>query len=178
MSTTKRTKIDFSKHILEVEKTDKIAVYSFRLPEKKHYHSVIVICACGVTTITGDWGNWVFCREFHPCKNGKVSEGYWDEKLEIGSVQKSDVFDEDEAIREIDALLKENDDFDDETIMFLNDLRGWTSDEFEYVQFIRDNKPQDGPLDYTDLPTGRIRHRWLDAIYDAFDVMCDLIEKQ
>ena len=37
--------------------------------------------------VTGDVGNWMFCREFHPSSKGHVSDYYWVEKLQMSSSQ-------------------------------------------------------------------------------------------
>ena len=59
--------------------------------------------------VTGDIGNWIFCREFHPKagKNNYASRSYMDEKLRISSEQKSEKYDSEEALKEISKFKEE-----------------------------------------------------------------------
>jgi len=83
----RRTNIDFSKHVLTIDETTNAVIYGFKKPET--YHGAIkFINTSGILAITGDYGNWIICREFHPSADGHVSDGYWCEKIRLSSSQK------------------------------------------------------------------------------------------
>lgn len=103
MKEKKRTDVDFSKHVLNISKNDLVTIYDFAIPGT-YSRSIKFINTCGIMTVTGDYGNWVFCREFHPDKDG-VSDGYWVEKLRILSCQDPYEFDTDTAREQIQELL-------------------------------------------------------------------------
>lgn len=81
----KRTNVDFSEHIvIETHfKNDNhnIDIWDLKLPDSDYIHRVTFINSCDRMMVKGDFGNWVFSREFHPSKNGGVNSYYWDEKL-------------------------------------------------------------------------------------------------
>lgn len=167
----KRTNIDYSKHKLEVFKSEGLLVHYLKLPDS-YTNSVKFINTNGIMAVTGDFGNWIFCREFHPTADGYVSGGYWDEKLHNSSTQKSDEFDEDTAKEQISEMLKENE-YSDEIKEWLNDLSDAASEgEYAYIAKIMD-RPD---FDAEDCPEGRKRHIWLSYIYDAFDEICKRFE--
>ncbi len=87
----KRSGVDFKDHKLEIIRNDGVVIYKFKKPNTIT-QQVIFINACGVLTVTGDYGNWVFCREFYP-GGDPVSDMYWLEKAQISSTQKVEVFD-------------------------------------------------------------------------------------
>ena len=62
-----------------------------------------------IMSVTGDWGNWIFCRMFFPSSKNYVSDSYWREKLRIASKQTSHIHESDVAIKEIDELLNDSD---------------------------------------------------------------------
>jgi hypothetical protein len=166
------TKIDFSKHILETKDLGDIQVYTFKLPDSDYKHKVVFIVGEGVTTVTGDFGNWVFCREFHPRGTEYISRGYADEKLEINSVQKSSKFDTDRTVELIKQFEEEYlEELDEETKDWLEQLDNEASDEVEYTRIAYREQPR--WVDYDEIPFGEIRHPWLDAVYDAFNAMID-----
>ena len=96
-----RTKIDFSKHKYSVSRPDdNVAIYQLKIPGTR-MHQFTFINACGILAVTGDYGNWIFCREFHPASKGFVSDYYWLEKLEAGSCQDGKEFDSARTIKEL-----------------------------------------------------------------------------
>lgn len=99
----KRTETDFSKHVLKVVKNDLVTIYDFAIPDT-YSRSIKFINTCGIMAVTGDYGNWIFCREFHPDKEG-VSDSYWVEKLRILSCQDPYEFDSKTAQEQIQDLL-------------------------------------------------------------------------
>lgn len=178
----KRTEIDFSRHELKVTDLDGVLIHRFKRPDTRNC-MIVFINTCGVMTVTGDFGNWVFCREFHPSPNNDsgVSSGYWDEKLEIASVQKSHQYDSDETLRLIEEFEKSFEDnygrgMNEEESDWIADLKNNVDDEHEYTYLAYRQMPND--IDYESVPFGKKRHFWLNAIYDGFDAVCELLKQK
>jgi len=176
----KRTEIDFSKHELKITKLDGVLIHEFKRPDTINC-MLVFINTCGVMTVTGDLGNWVFCREFHPSADNEsgVCSGYWDEKLQISSVQKSHKYDADETLKEIKQFKESffdsyGRDMDEEEIDWVEQLENNVDDEYEYTYIAFREKPID--IDYEDVPFGKKRHYWLDAVYDGFDAICQIMK--
>jgi hypothetical protein len=173
-----RTKIDFSKHEIKITQLEGALIHEFKIPDKM-IHRLVFINTCGVMTVTGDFGNWVFCREFHPSANGGVSGGYWDEKLQISSVQKSHEYNSEETLKRINEFEKTfvesygREMYEDE-IDWVEQLKNSVEDEHEYFYTAYRETPKD--IDYESVPFGEKRHFWLDAVYDGFDEMCSKIK--
>jgi hypothetical protein len=72
--------IDWSKHDFHQHQD----YYELRLPDSITYR-VRFSMVDGRTIVTGDFGDWIFSREFHPASDGSVSEEYWCEKLVIAN---------------------------------------------------------------------------------------------
>ena len=106
----KRTDIDFSKHEVIITKLDNVVepcvIHYLKLPDTR-MNSIKFINCGGVLSVTGDYGNWIFCREFHPSEKEYVSGSYWEEKLRIASCQDPYEYDEDATVAEINRLLAE-----------------------------------------------------------------------
>lgn len=174
----KRTKIDWSRHEVTVIKYgDDVLVHKFKRPNTIS-QSVTFINAFGVLTVTGDYGNWVFCREFHPSSDGSVSEHYWCEKARISSTQRVSDFCPDSTREKIEKLISEQD-MDDplraEEIEYLNDLLSNIDDGYErYMVYAYDN--QVGRFDFESIPCVKKLDPWLEAIFDAFDEICLRLE--
>jgi hypothetical protein len=177
-----RTNIDFSRHKLKVTKFDGVLIHEFKRPETNNC-MLVFINTCGVMTVTGDFGNWVFCREFHPSgdREESVNPGYWDEKLEIASKQKAKQFDSEETLRVINEFERTffesyRREMTDEEIIWVELLKSNIDDEFQYIYVAYRESP--GSIDYEDIPFGTKRHFWLEAVYDGFDAICDFIKKE
>jgi hypothetical protein len=182
----KRTKIDFSRHELEITTLEitpnkKVRIHTFKRPDTTNC-MLVFINACGVMTVTGDFGNWVFCREFHPSANGDgVSGGYWDEKLEIASVQKSDQYDSEKTMEAINDFKNDFEDnygrpMSEEEMDWVERLEGSIDDEHEYVYIAYRENPSS--IDYESVPFGKKRHVWLDAVYDGFNEICAVMKRE
>ena len=178
----KRTKIDFSHHKLKITQFEDVLIHEFKIPETNN-HMLVFINAGGVMTVTGDFGNWVFCREFHPSgenKNG-VSDQYWDEKLEISSVQKSHEYDPEQTIILINKFKQTfKDSFgremtEDES-EWIESLEEKVYDKYEYIYLAYKETPT--TIDYDCVPFGEKRHFWLDAVYDGFDAICQTLSRE
>lgn len=176
-----RTNIDFTKHELTVKKFDGVSIYELKIHDSS-YHKVVFINTCGVMSVTGDLGNWIFCREFNPEyeKNG-VSDGYFDEKLEIHSKQESHVFDSDKTLK---AIQEFKDSFEeqyeremtDEEVDWIERLENHVDNEFYYTYIAYTQNPID--IDYEKIPFEKKRHYRLDAIYDAFETVCEFFKNE
>ena len=82
----KNTDIDWGKHEMTIRQEGSITIHHLKFPDSSIYN-VKFINGEGVLTVTGDFGNWVFCSPFVPSETGYVSEAYWLEKLRIASCQ-------------------------------------------------------------------------------------------
>lgn len=178
----RRTSIDFTRHKVKITKLDGLLIHEFKRPDTNNC-MLRFINTCGVMTVTGDFGNWVFCREFHPSADNEhgVSGGYWDEKLEISSVQKSHQYDAEKTTLLINEF-KENfqdaygREMNEDEIDWIEQLENNVDDEHEYTYLAYREKPKD--IDYESVPFGKKRHFWLDAVYDGFDEICQYLHRE
>ena len=132
------------------------------------------INAEGIMSVTGDWGNWVFCRMFFPSASGHVSDSYWCEKLMNASKQDSHTHDNDIAIKEIDELLNDPDnEWSEEEKEFWEELKGTAGSEYEWIA-VAMNRPRS--IDAEQIPKGKILDCWLAVIFDGFDEICRRME--
>ena len=170
--------IDFSKHIvLETHYKDdntkhNLDIWDLKLPDSDYTHRVRFINSCGTLTVNGDFGNWVFCREFHPSNDDYASPGYWDEKLVISSVQEAKKFDSKETFKEIEYYKEQyvNENTSQEELDWLEQLVYYSDDQVEYEYNAYREKPSD--IDYDYIPYGKKRHIWLEIVYEAFNELC------
>lgn len=176
----KRTTLDFSKHEFNTYLDKYCKIFELKIPNT-FINSIKYINCCGVMTVTGDFGNWVFCREFYPCADGGVSAGYWDEKLQMHSEQICNKFDKDGTIEAINEFKSTY--FSDYSEKYLDEISDWiemleysTYDEIEYEYEAFRNKPDAIDAEY--VPFVKIRHKWLEYVYDGFDEMCQRIKLQ
>lgn len=179
----KRTSIDWSKHELITKQDSLCKIHWLKQPDTIT-HNVKFIHVEDILIVTGDFGRWSFCRDFNPegFEKTGVSDSYWCEKIEIGSEQKTEVFDSEiaeQSIKEkIEELLQnaeididedvcfENDN-EQEKYDFWNDLLGHCNDDFELTSYFRENKPNS--LDFESYPICTKQNNSLDAIFDAFE---------
>lgn len=182
MSIVARTKINFSNHELIVTKYPGVLIHDLKLPNREYHHRVTFINTHGIMSVTGDFGNWIFCREFHPSADGEgVSGSYWDEKLEMKSKQTAKEFNT-EATQE--AIQQFRDDFEDNYGRPLNDseqdwlddLDNYSESRFEYEIYAYSQTPSS--IDYQDVPYEKIRHPWLNVVYDAFEEICNRMKDE
>jgi hypothetical protein len=165
----KRTDVDFSNHVLTITRSKDCLLYNFAIPGR-HTYSVQFINTHGIMVVTGDYGNWVFCREFHRSEEG-VSDSYWIEKLKISSTQDPYVFDSDEAARQVKELLEDSDhEFSEVEKEWLNELLIAAQDgEYSYIAKAMDRP---GCFEAEMIPRGKVLNSWLPIIFDAFDEIC------
>jgi hypothetical protein len=168
-----RTRIDFSKHEVRTTELPNGMIYKFG-EIGSPTHALTFVVTCGITAVTGDFGNWIFCREFYP-DGDTISDGYWDEKLEIASEQKAEAFDTETVGRQLDEFIAEFENnygrgMTEEESEFFDDLKAVSDNEIEYISTIWNEIPP--TLDASDLPQGKTRHAWLNSVYDGFEAMC------
>jgi len=127
-------------------------------------------------TVFGDFGRWSFCRPFHPDADTFVSDGYWAEKLKIGSCQESSIYDGDRTYNELQELIDTGlEDYGYEGLElenhkeFLKSLQQYTDDEIEYTyEAYRNNSDFDLEM----IPFCKTRIHQLEIVFDAFDEIC------
>jgi hypothetical protein len=173
-----RTKVDFSKHELEVIKNDHVLIHRFKLPDREYYHSVTFINTCGIMSVTGDFGNWIFCREFHlNSEFGGVSDGYWNEKLSIHSTQTYAKFDSEatlEEIQEFEEKYDEENEMPEEVADWVQELKENVDSELDYTNIAYREKPSS--IDYECVPFGKKQDSHLSAVYDAIEAICEKLK--
>lgn len=172
----KRTGLDFSEHEVLVTKSDELLIHHLKKPNS-YYDSIKYINTQGIMAVTGDYGNWIFCREFHPSPDGYVSGGYWCEKLSIASCQVYDHYDSEATTKEIKYRLdsKEYEDYSSEEEReaykeFLEDSLNHVDDEVEYTHFVFRERPDF--LDYETTIFKKELNVWLPYIFDGFEEIC------
>lgn len=164
-----KTDIDWAKYELHVTKNDAVLIHDLKKPDTAHGR-IQFINICGIMAVTGDYGNWIFCREFHPSKDNYVSQRYWLEKLQIASCQKPVNYDADETTKIINERLSKEDLEEDER-EWLEDCLGHVYEgEFWYTSWMIDNKPK--WMDNEGLPIGEKINPWLEVIFDGFNEIC------
>lgn len=101
----KRTGVEFGAHDVDMSADYHVTSYLFAVGTR-YMGSIRFTNAFGAMTVTGDYGNWVFCREFYPnAIDAGVNEQYWLEKLRTYSEQDPYEFDEEETRKEIKSWL-------------------------------------------------------------------------
>jgi len=175
----KRTNVDYSKHEVFVTESEGLLIHHLKKPGTG-IEAVKFINTQGILAVTGDFGNWIFCREFHPSPEGGVSDGYWCEKLQISSSQEPEEFDAEATKKEIIERLKDrNSGYDKADRQYLKDCyRQLERDdsEFWYSHFAYENLPSGHDHEFVPLVK---RHKfWLKAVFDAFDEICSRMKSE
>lgn len=173
----KRTGIDFSKHEVIVQKNDLVYILNLKKPNT-FMDSIKYINCEGIMSVTGDYGNWIFCREFHPDEKGGVSDGYWIEKLRYTSSQEPYEFDQkstyDELKQRLEDYKKENEDaideYDEVVEYFEECMHQCWEHELDYTYYAYRNIPKN--YDYDFVTCNKDEKYWLKAVFDGFDEIC------
>jgi hypothetical protein len=172
----KRTGIDFSKHEVRVTHFDGLLVHHIKKPGSIH-NNIRYINTNGIMAVTGDFGNWIFCREFHPSQEGGVSDGYWKEKLGIASTQKASDYSAGLTKKSIEGAINggmEEYGYKGEKLKevkeYLTACLDHVDDEHEYIAFAYHRCP--GYMDAEEIPFEKETKPWLLAVFDGFDEIC------
>lgn len=177
-----RTGINFDEHELKIIKDDNVTIYQLKKPDTI-YQSIKFINTQGIMAVTGDYGNWIFCREFHPKADGKVSDGYWAEKLTISSSQEVYVFDNEGTRKQLKDGINgqlaeygyEGEELEEAKAYFKHLLDFVDDYENEYVNEAYNNMPRN--FDFEMIPLQKRLKPWLMCIFDGFDEICNRIKE-
>ena len=173
----KRTNVNWSKHELIVKSDSLTKIWELKKPNT-YTGRVVFINSCGVMSVTGDYGNWIFCREFHPSLDGYVSDCYWCEKLRIGSTQSDRNYDASATMEEIEKQLNgglEDEGYEGEKLKTYKD---YLETCLEHVDEEIDYNYHAFSYDMPDFLTAEDVIRmtkmpfWLEVIFDAFEEVC------
>lgn len=172
----KRTGINFSNHEVIVTKTDDIMIHYLKKPNTQ-YDCIKFINTNGILAVTGDYGNWIFCREFHPYANGCASIGYWHEKLSILSTQNAKEYSSDETSAALKEMINggaEEYGYTGERLQqaldYFNECLLNVDDELDYTHFAYRNYPSF--MDTEEIIFCKDYKYLFKAICDGFDELC------
>lgn len=171
-----RTGIEFENHELHVVQNDEVLIYHLKKPGT-YWNSIKYINTQGIMAVTGDYGNWIFCREFHPSADGFVSDGYWCEKLSISSTQVYNEYDSETTLKEIQrqlnvGLVEQGYEGEELEVMteYLEECLSYVDDELDYTQYAYHNMPSF--MDAENVIFKSEIKPWLKTIFDGFDEIC------
>ena len=168
----------------------KIRVDHFKRQDSIVGYVKFVNCLCDYPnmTVTGDFGNWSFCRNFIPSPEAtKISQGYWIEKASIHSSQDFNKLDmnmiQEDIYDLIDGGLVEWD-LDEEdhkhTLDWFRSLLeyAYEDNDFEYraKAFLDVYRPK--CIDYDDIPLHTSIPPQLLCVFDAFELICESMKKK
>jgi hypothetical protein len=177
----KRTGIDFSKHEVIVKQNDECLIHHLKIPTI-NCHNIKYINCSGILAVTGDFGNWIFCREFHPSKDGYVSNGYWHEKLKILSTQEAMDFDGEATKKALQDKLDEykqdkGEDANEDVIEYYEEcINKCDEHELDYTYYAHREQPNG--FDYEDVILIKDYKFWLKAVFDGFDEICRRMKEE
>ncbi|MCK5614187.1 hypothetical protein KAR91_70635 [Candidatus Pacearchaeota archaeon] len=183
----KRTGIDFNKHQHRVEiykcSEKEIQIDHFQVGDSNTNY-IQFINTDRTLTVTGDFGNWVFCRPFYPNEKEGVSDGYWLEKLHILSCQNPYEYNGDDTAKEIQELIDkglEEYGYEGDELATIKewytDLLEYTEEEHDYIYHAHYNYGKPANIDYESIPFCKDLNNWLNIIFDAFDEICRRMKK-
>lgn len=164
----------FANHEFRYFKDEYCTIFELKHKKYNQMYRVRFTNTDGKLLVTGDYGNWVFDREFHPSanKSDRAFIGYFLEKLRTNSAQDACVFNSDVVSEQInEIILDEEIDLTDDEFAYLKNLLTYT-EEYEYIYHaIHDSvgRFKDGEL----IPRGKTIKPQLQHIFDAFNEMCD-----
>lgn len=170
----KRTHIDFSKHEVLVTENEGLVIHYLKKPGTIT-DSIKFINTNGILAVTGDYGNWIFCRPFVPsAKSDLVSDGYWIEKLQISSCQNPYKHCPEETTRRIKEIIAEleygySEQSAAEMREYYEDCLTDVDDEYDYIITARNYPPC---ADYECMIFGKVLNPWLNAVFDGYDEIC------
>ncbi len=167
----KRTDINFDKHELLIVDNEHVTIHHLKIPGSSTNNIQFINCG-GIMAVTGDYGNWIFCREFIPSSSERADEQYMNGKLKIASTQESQDYCSEKTENEIEQMILSGD-HDGEELKFLKELQEYVGGNGEeYKAWAYENRPSD--WDY--LPYRTTTKYWLQAVYDGFDEVCNRLK--
>lgn len=207
MNSKRNPEVDWSKHVVTTVQSENFIKASLAVPGQTMY-SVNFINTCGVLLVTGDYGRWSFCCEFHPSAGGAVGEEYWIEKLKSGSTQEPISFNPEKTAEELLQRLRDSiwDEYDVDAPENLGQileclpyevcdlLKGYPSDVIEAVEWLIETRAtlrHEGHTAYisynmqrmpdhvnNDFPEVFDAHPQLLVVFDAFDEICRRMKEE
>jgi len=180
--TKNRTGVDFSEHELQITNQDDFIVHTLKKPSTNCGH-IKFINTNGIMAVTGDYGNWIFCREFHPIGDCCVSDSYWIEKLEISSSQEGMEFDSEATRKEIEEGIEyglEDYGYDGEELVEAKEYYRYLLEYVDESQWIYEaNAYTEMPsfFDSESVPNCKKTKIWLQIIFDGFEEICRRLKK-
>jgi hypothetical protein len=187
----RRTGLDFSEHVFtnqtySTEEGPHMNVYTLKRPDSG-CDLVRFIVGYGITTASGDYGDWVFGREFTPSGGYYVSDGYWLGKISTHDSGASGIeFDPDGTRKEIEEkLTKEWQEENLDRVLteyeedYLNECLEATWDGCTFVYESVAFRQNTGYFeDSESVPFVTKTKTWLLYVFDAFDEMCRRLKEQ
>lgn len=189
----RRTGLDFSEHQLHVKETEDLKVYYLKKPNTS-WDSIKYINTNGILAVTGDYGNWIFCREFQPTPDTGACNHYWLEKLRIDSTQNATEYDMESTL---EGLLKRIIEYKeeyveryggeyhednvhekayDEIFQYLDECLDKVNDEYEYELYAYRERPN--YWDTEDVIFYKKPKAWFLTILDGFDEICRRLKEK
>ena len=176
-----RTINNWGKHELLIEENELVTIHHLKMPGTET-RAVKFINTQGLTVVTGDYGNWVFCRSFLPKKNQRIDDQFWLKELELLSTQKGNVFSTEKTEKGIKYLLEEGlkeygyeDNELEEATHYCKLLLEHVDSRGEDYQFLAHNRCPSF-FDFRLIPYEEETHYWLKAIFDAFEEICKRLD--
>jgi hypothetical protein len=157
----KKTRIDVYNQHNKIKKPDTVC------------QSIKYINTNGVLAVIGDYGHWMFCREFHPSTEGNVSDGYWIEKCEMEGLEYDTEGTQKELQSGINGGLEEygyKEEKLEAMIEYYKECLRFSDTEWEYVAYAHGNMP--GFIDHEQVPHVKKTKPWLRCVFDGFDEIC------
>ncbi len=132
----------------------------------------------GILAVTGDYNNWIFCREYRPSADGYVSDDYWISKLKNSSCQNCMEMDMEATVQEIKRLLKEEEDLTERETDYLNEClsqTGNSNEEYKYYAYMENvGRFCDSEyVPYIEKPNLQLMY-----VFDGFEEICRRIKEQ
>lgn len=169
----RRTGVDFSNHQLEVVKNEHVMVHHLKQPGTI-INNIRYVNISGNLVVTGDFGNWIFCRPFHPSSTTtEVSASYWMEKLEIHSCQVPTKYNPEETLKSLKEYKKDRKKqgwLTKEEKQYLNRCMELVDDHLEYQFYAYRELPHG--WDYEDVIHEEKVKPWFQVVLDGFEEIC------
>lgn len=178
----KRSGVEFKDHelsMITIWGPEPMLIHDFKKPDTIT-HRVKFINTNGIMVVIGDFGHWMFCREFHPSENGNVSDHYWIEKCDMEG-QEYDSEATSIALNEgLQGGLVDYGYYGEKLERAKQYYEGClrhTDTDWEYVAFAHGSDKPDF-IDHGDVPYCKRTKPWLNAVFDAFDEICRRIKEE